>query len=224
VAYRLLSPFAGSSQQVFTDFQEVARQWPLRQRLPHTLPGTLRVRWVPGHLNVPGNEAADQAAKAGAALPPPPRAICTQASLRRLAKAKAKDSLSRLWLTTAPQSYRDLGIYYSHDTTELGLNRGALGRILAARSHHGDFAAYHERFHHPDATLNCSCGRPKSPLHFFFCKKSNARRLGPKAPTGDKITYLLGTAKGASTLASWITSSRFFIDTCKPYHRLEDPL
>jgi hypothetical protein len=223
VAYRLLSPFPGSSQQVFTEFQEVARQWPLRRRLTHTLPGALRVRWVPGHLSILGNEAADKAAKEGAALPSPPRAICTLASLQRRAKAKAKDSLQRLWLATAPQSYQDLGIEYTFNTIELGLNRGALGRILASRSSHGDFAAYHRRFLHQDATLDCGCGRPKTPLHFFFCKESNARLLGPRSRTADKIPYLLGTAKGAITLADWIIRSRFFIDTCKPYARLEVP-
>lgn len=224
VALRLLSPFTGSSQRVFAEFQELARQWPLRGRLLHTLPGTIRIRWTPGHLNILGNEEADKAAKEGATLPYPTQPYCTLASLQRLAKEKAKDSLAQLWSVTAPQSYQDLGIRYLSDTTELGLKRGALGRIPASRSCHGDFAAYHRRFNHQDATLNCTCGRPKTPLHFYFCSKSKARQLVRKAPTRDSISYLLGTTKGAQALADWITDSRFFIDTCKPHSRPEGSL
>ena len=110
-----------------------------------------------------------------------------------------------------------------HDITELGLKRGAFGRILASRIYHGDFAVYHDRFHYHDTTLSYNCGQLKSPLHFFFYKKSNTNQLGPEAPTADKIVYLLGTTKGATALADWITSSRFFIDTCKPHARLEEP-
>ena len=87
-----------------------------------------------------------------------------------------------------------------HDTTKLGLKRGALGRILASRTYHGDFAVYHDRFHYHDATLNCNYGQLKSLLHFFFYKKSNVNQLGPKALITNKIVYLLRTIKGATAL------------------------
>jgi hypothetical protein len=49
VAARLLTPFAGSSQAVFYNFMELASAWPNRPRLPHIGPGSIQIRWVPGH-------------------------------------------------------------------------------------------------------------------------------------------------------------------------------
>ena len=43
-------------------------------------------------------------------------------------------------------------------TKELLLPRFILGKTLAARTGHGDFADYHERFNHEDASLHCRCG------------------------------------------------------------------
>ncbi|KAM3526964.1 hypothetical protein MY4038_006580 [Beauveria bassiana] len=66
---------------------------------------------------------------------------------------------------------------------ELTLQRRQLGYLLAARTHHGDFADYHERFKHEDAELNCPCGRRKSPTYLFYCRKiprSLRPRLAPE--------------------------------------------
>ena len=222
VATRLLAPSASSSQSVFDEFCKVAQQWPLRTRLPHVLPGAVRIRWVPGHLNVPGNDAADAVAKEGAALPAPANALCTLASLKRIAKAAAKAATIKHWAATAPANYTELIIGPSRNSDELLLQRASLGRILAARTQHGDFAAYHNRFNHLNATLDCSCGYPKSPLHFFFCRHSTARELADRAPASEAIPWLLGTATGAKKLASWITDSNYFTDICPRHARAID--
>jgi hypothetical protein len=156
VAMRLLAPSTGSSQSVFAEFCEVARKWPARTRYPHVAPGAVRIRWVPGHLTVAGNEEADKVAKEGAALPPPADAVCTLASLKRIARAAARGAITQLWAATAPANYIELMVKYLTTTDELHSNRAALGYILAARSQHGDFAAYHKRFNHENATVNCS--------------------------------------------------------------------
>lgn len=69
---------------------------------------------------------------------------------------------------------------------ELRLPRHLFARILAARTGHGDFADYHERFNHEDAHLYCRCGARKSPVHFFFCRVAKRRLPRPSGgPLGD---------------------------------------
>jgi hypothetical protein len=162
---------------------------------------------------------ADKAAKEGTALPTPAVTICTLAPLKRSARTNARLAATQLWSATAPANYNELLVKYSTNTDELCLSRAELGRILVARSQHGDFAAYHERFNHDNAALNCLCGRPKSPLHFYFCKKSTARKLTRGKPTSEAIPWLLGTTKGALKLADWITASEYFTDICRSHSR-----
>jgi hypothetical protein len=168
-------------------------------------------------LRIPGNEAADKAAKEGASLAPPETEICTLASLKRIAKADAKGALLRLWNTVAPANYRDMGIGYSFDLHLLSLPRPITGQILASRTSHGDFTDYHERFKHANAMNNCSCGKRKAPLHFFFCRKGKAIQLLNKRPPSEALPWLLGTVAGTTKLAKWLTDTRFFQEIC-PRH------
>jgi hypothetical protein len=87
-------------------------------------------------------------------------------------------------------------------------------RILAAKTGHGDFADYHERFNHEDAYLLCSCGERKSRLHFFVCCKAKRRSLLPPGSPSLALPYLLGTPKGAIELADWLSKTSFFKDIC----------
>ena len=90
--------------------------------------------------------------------------------------------------------------------------RATLHRILAARSGHGDFAAYHERFGHTDSNNHCKCGERKTPTHVFFCRKLRGNRLLPRhAPRAATIHYL---GKGSGKLAKFLEKSNFFTRIC----------
>ncbi|EED11709.1 conserved hypothetical protein [Talaromyces stipitatus ATCC 10500] len=215
VAIQLLSLSIGSSQAVFESFNTLAATWPSRRRLLQIESGAVRIRWVPGHANIPGNEAADCAAKEGAGKTVPTSHPWSYTAFKRHTKSQAASRAQTYWQSAAPQAYQDLEITtFSRCPLELQLPRHILGRILAARTKHRDFADYHERFNHTDAHLTCRCGARKSPIHFIFCQI--AKRKAPRFPghPSEVIPFLLGTPKGATKLAKWLTETRFFEDIC----------
>ncbi|KAM4056736.1 RNase H domain-containing protein [Hirsutella rhossiliensis] len=143
-----------SSQKEFLEFQALAAEH-----------GATEIRWIPGHTNIPD------------ALP-------TLAYLRKVARQRPKDAFKAWWEVSAPQQYRVLDL----DATtgcppELTIPRPLLHHLLAARTHHGDFADYHERLNHDDARLTCSCGRRKEPKHLFYCRKIAPRHRMRLAPS-----------------------------------------
>ncbi|OAQ65608.1 endonuclease/exonuclease/phosphatase [Purpureocillium lilacinum] len=197
---------ADSSQDKFTKFQELA-----------TSHGNVQVHWIPGHTNIPGNEEADGLAKAGCLQPEPPEAMPSLAHLRRLARQQSRDAFKAWWSTEAPGPYKTLNLEATTSCPpELALPRATLHSLLAARSRHGDFADYHERFNHDDARLDCSCGRRKAPEHPFYCRKVPPRLRMRLAPSpAEAIHHAVG--KGFKAFVEMTSESSFFQRIC-PRH------
>lgn len=150
------------------------------------------------------------------------RHTMTLARAKSYIQERFEASLQHHWSSNETPQYKNLKIPMPKEPPpELALPRKNLGYLLAARSGHGDFAAYHRRWAHSDALLTCSCGRDKTPEHFFFCWKGRkAERLQtPNSCLGpqEAINWLLSTVEGAKTFSSWCSSSRFF-DTIQRRH------
>ncbi|PCD25803.1 hypothetical protein AU210_012239 [Fusarium oxysporum f. sp. radicis-cucumerinum] len=195
-----------SSQDVFLEFQALA-----------TSHGAVQVLWVPGHTDIPGNEQADKLARAASSLPEPEDAQPTLAYLRRIARQKPKEAFEAWWSTSAPEQYKRLNLKATTGCPpELSLPRAALHHLLAARSLHGDFATYHERFDHDYARLVCSCGRRKTPDHIFYCRKVPPRHRLRLAPSPN-ATVNLAIGKDFAKFIDLSKDSEFFGKICPRY-------
>ncbi|PNP73408.1 hypothetical protein FNYG_13235 [Fusarium nygamai] len=202
----LQSTPSDSSQHIFLEFQALV-----------TSHGSVHVRWVPGHTDIPGNEQADKLAKAASALPEPVAIRPTLAYLRRIARQKPKDTFKAWWSASAPEQYKRLNLKATTGCPpELSLPRAALHHLLAARSLHGDFAAYHERFDHNDARLVCSCNRRKASDHIFYCRKVPPRHRIGLAPSPNAAVNL-AIGRDFTKFVDLSKNSAFFGKICPRY-------
>ncbi|KAJ3495432.1 hypothetical protein NLG97_g3401 [Lecanicillium saksenae] len=167
---------ADSSQACFREFQKIGDRHPY----------LISVKWSPGHTGIFGNEFADQLAKHGATLPTDEHLPSVSYRKRQMKMQIAVD-YGAWWASVERTEYLNLGLTAElKKLPELSLPRRLLGYLLTARSQHGDFAEYHERFHPGQATLECPCGRQKSPTHLFYCRKIPGHlrvRLAPDPET-----------------------------------------
>ncbi|CCC05734.1 hypothetical protein SMACR_10091 [Sordaria macrospora] len=198
---------AASSQAAFLDFRATCKGYG---------PDLVSVRWVPGHKGITGNGIADELAKAGAeGGEVVNEGLATLAHSRRLAKREARTDFKAWWAANKPESYADyrLGVSTKPNDELKELDRRSLHHLLAARSGHGDFKDYHERFEHEDALLSCFCGSWKNPFHPFFCRKAHAvSPVTGEAATRENLSLAIGIYW--QQFVARIQTSHFFSWTC----------
>jgi ribonuclease HI len=125
-----------TSQWAFLAFHEAAQH---RQ---------VKVKWCPGHMDIPRNEQADELVKAGLTAAADPRAGPTMASMGALRRTKYQDVCENDWHKTQgslSQRYKSWSLDCSlkcPPELEAQLPRGIHHKLLALRTGHGDFAWY----------------------------------------------------------------------------------
>lgn len=212
-ALRLYTGIATSSSSgQIAEFQLLRRQWESRNFSMVAAAGRVNIRWVPSHSKIRGNERADTLAKTACNMHTN-RTQASTAKARHLIAERYEIGITTYWHKKAPERYKRLEIVMTgKPPPELGfMSRKNLGLLLAARSGHGNFASYHNRFKHVGADTSCSCGQDRSPEHPFYCKKLQRKRPPrPPSSTGpnDDIKWTLGTVKGAKVFEKWCSEAK----------------
>lgn len=203
----------GTSASILQECQELLTRWETRpQHFTALKSGGAGVIWVPSHAGLTGNEEADREAKAGAGQPleEHPQQM-SGAGARRWVKDSTEQDFTAFHQSLPYRQQQRPDCASLQAPPELLLPRAALARLLAARSGHGDFAAYHDRFNHPDAERRCRCGAFKAPTHFFYCRRARHRELlQGKDKQQLSCTELLRTIHGAQAFSAWLTATDFY--------------
>ncbi|KAF5500029.1 hypothetical protein CGCA056_v014966 [Colletotrichum aenigma] len=153
----------------------------------------------------------------------------TLSGIKRLAKERKQHQHRKWWKQEASPRYTQLGLKATLGCPpELALPRAILHHLIAARSGHGDFEQYHQRFNHTEALLTCSCGEAKEVDHLVYCRKTLVRRQRwptlhpysrrePLGPVGSLERYFKGLIIDSEGFQAFLSVTDFFQKICPRY-------
>lgn len=168
------------------------------------------------------NKKADQEAKKYAAALPTPmiKGLQTLAHICRVIWEKKNQAWQKKWgnkgISQSIKIYQELKIFPTTNAKsmpEMNLNREKLSWLIAARTKHGHFADYHDRFGHEKVDVHYRYGQKWSQLHPFFCLYARSHRAKLFNLTDKKLftpNEISGTAKGVKRFAEWAPKTRLF--------------
>ena len=173
-------------------------------------------------MGIQGNEKADIEAKkyAETFVTAATEETQTLAHARRVIRQRKDQAWLKEWkekgTSQAMKYYQELEIQSTTNIKvmpEMKVSRKVLGWLIAARSGHGHFADYHERFGHEEEDKRCKCGQRRSRLHPFSCTNARPYRaklfsITEKRPLTTK--EVLGTTQGVKSFAEWAPRTDLF--------------
>ncbi len=94
------------------------------------------------------------------------------------------------------------------------MKREVLGWLIAARSGHGHFAAYHKRFQHEEETdTHCVCGQKRAQLHPFSCllgRTNRALLMCRRTHRELQPEEVLESPEGVAVFTQWAPATGLF--------------
>src|SRR5712671_3998823 len=142
---------------------------------------TTHIHWVPGHVNVKGNERADHLAKEGPKIPKQERDSRVSITyLKRKMREEAMETWKRRWpkLKTG-RSYEGQPGANLHPLLRNQKSRRTVSTLIKMRTGHGYNRAYLSRIPATKITTpKCPCGyRSQTPKHLLlYCKHHKQQR------------------------------------------------
>ncbi len=94
------------------------------------------------------------------------------------------------------------------------MKREVLGWLIAARSRHGHFPAYHKRFQHEEETdIHCVCGQKRAQLYLFSCplgRMNRALLMCRRTQRELRPDEVLGSRECVAVFAQWAPATGLF--------------
>ena len=117
-------------------------------------------------------------------------------------------SIEDYWKEHQPASYSRWNLEWENRPAGHKLPRRTLHWLIAERSGHGDYEAYHLRFGHENTHSQCICGEKREAGHLAECRltKEQMDKLQGKE---DPLAYLLGP-KGSEDFQALVESTGIY--------------
>jgi ribonuclease HI len=109
----------------------------------HERNNSLHIQWVPGHVDVAGNERADKLAKEATQKTPPPQPKTSLSYLRRVIKAKRNEKWREVWTAMPNKGRNYTGTFRTKpDAIFLTNKRQLVATVTQIRTNVGYFRSY----------------------------------------------------------------------------------